>query len=77
MAKWELGYHLVAISPALSLSQHIALLDELGQDPMGGALRDAHRSGDVAQADPRIVRHAGEDMGVVGQEVPACRQGDS
>ena len=69
-------YDLVVISSALSLAQHVTLFDELGEDPVGGALGDAHRSGDVAQADARVTRDAGEDMGVVGQEVPAGRRAD-
>jgi hypothetical protein len=38
---------------------------------VGSALGDPNRGGDVAQADPGVMRHAGKDMGVVGQEVPA------
>ena len=55
MTQGKLRYDLVAISSALSLAQHVALFDQLGQDPVGGALGDAHRRGDVAQADARVV----------------------
>ena len=64
-------HDLVAVSSALSLAQHVALFDQLGEDPVGGALGDAYRCGDVAQADARVMGHAQEDMGVVGQKVPA------
>ena len=55
MTQGKLRYDLVVISSALSLAQHVTLFDELGQDPVGGALGDAHRSGDVAQADARVI----------------------
>jgi hypothetical protein len=44
----ELGLDLVAVSPAMSLAQHIALVDKLGEDLVGTALRNADSSGDVA-----------------------------
>ena len=53
----------VAVPPAVSLAQHLALVDELGQDPVGGPLCDADRGGDIAKADPGIVGDAGEDAG--------------
>jgi hypothetical protein len=34
-------------------------------------LGDADRGRDLAQADPRIIGHAGEDVGVLCQKVPA------
>ena len=71
MTQWKLRYDLVLVAPALSLTQHIALLDQLGEDPVSGALGDPHRSGDVAQANPRIMSDADQDMSVVGQKVPA------
>ena len=53
MAERTLGHDLVAIAPAVSLAQHVPLVDGLGQDPVGGPLGDADRGRDVAQADPR------------------------
>jgi len=53
----------VAVPPAVSLAQHLALVDELGEDPVGGPLCDADRGGDIAKADPGIVGDAGEDAG--------------
>ena len=75
MTHRTLRHDLVAIASALPLAQHVALLDQLGQDPVGGALGDPYRCGDVAQADARVIRDAGEDMGVVGQKVPAAAAG--
>jgi hypothetical protein len=48
-----------------------SLLDGLGEDPVGGALGDPYRGGDVTQADSRIMGDAGKDVGVIGQKVPA------
>ena len=68
-------HDLVAIASALPFAQHVSLLDQLGQDPVGGALGDPNRCGNVAQADARVMSDAGEDMGVVGQKVPAPGRG--
>ena len=59
MAQGKLRHDLVAVSSAVSLAQHVALLDQLGQDPVGGALGDPDRCGDVAQADARVMCDAG------------------
>jgi hypothetical protein len=67
----ELGLDLVAISPAMSLAQHIALVDKLGEHLVGTALRDADRSGDVTQADPRVLGDAKQDVSMVCEEIPA------
>jgi hypothetical protein len=37
---------------------------------VGGALGDPYRCGNVAQTDARVMSHACEDVGVVGQKVP-------
>ena len=71
MTQGQVRLDLVAIAPALPLAQHIALLDQLGEDPVGGAFGDPDSGGDVAQSDTRIIGHADKDVGVVGQEVPA------
>jgi hypothetical protein len=65
------SHDLVAVSSTLSFPQDIALFDQLGEDPVGRALGDAYRSGDVAQPDARIMGHAQENVGVVCQKVPA------
>ena len=58
MAQGKLRLDLVAVPPALSLAQHVALLEQLGQDPVGGPFGDPDRSGDVARADSRVMsRH--------------------
>src|SRR4051812_13271068 len=71
MTQGEIGNHLVVVPPSLSLPEHVTRVDELREDPVGGAFGDSYGGGDVSQADPRVVSHAHEDVGVVGQEVPA------
>jgi hypothetical protein len=75
MPQREVCDDLVVISAPLSLAEHVAVFDELGQDPVGRALRDAHRVSDVPQPDAGIVGNAGEDMSVISQEVPARKPG--
>jgi hypothetical protein len=70
MTQGQIRYHLVAVPPALPLAQHVALLDQLGEDPVGGALGDPDCGGDVPQADSGVISNAAKDVGVVGQEVP-------
>jgi hypothetical protein len=70
MPQGKIGYDLVAVAPSLSLPQHVASFDQLGEDPVGAALGDPDRGGDVPQADSRVIGNAAKDVGVVGQEVP-------
>jgi hypothetical protein len=71
MPQGKLRLDLVAVPPALSLAQDVALFDQLGQNPVGSTLGDANSSGNVAQADARVMSHTYKDVGVVGQKVPA------
>jgi hypothetical protein len=75
MGQGKLRHDPVTISSPPSRAQHVALFDKLGQDPVGGPLRDPYRGGDVAQADAGVMSHAHKDMGVVCQKVPAGRPG--
>ena len=47
----------------------VAVLDQLGDQPVGGALRDAHGGGDVAQPQVRLVCDAEQHLGVVREEL--------
>ena len=71
MTQGKVGYDVVAVAPSRALPQHIASFDQLGKDPVGGALGDPDRGSDVPQADSGVISNAGKDVGVVGQEVPA------
>lgn len=75
VAKGKLRLDLVAVPAALSLAEHIALVDQLGEDLVGAALCDPDSNGDVAQPDAGVMGDADEDVGVVGEEVPATCNG--
>jgi hypothetical protein len=71
MAERQLGLDLVAVPSPLPLTHHVALVDQLGDDSVGGALGDPDGGGDVAEPDARVTSHAHQDVRVVGQKVPA------
>jgi hypothetical protein len=72
MTEGKLGLDLVAVPSALPLAQHVALLDQLRDDPVGRPLGDPDRGRDVAQANARVIGHAGKNVGVVGEKVPTA-----
>ena len=61
----------VPITPALSFPHDISLLSQLREDSVGPALGNAYRVSDIPDANARVIGDANEDVGVVGQEVPA------
>jgi len=65
----SLGLHGVDVPAADALASDVAILDQLGDDPMGASLGDPDRLGDVTQANARIVGDAEQDLGVVGEEL--------
>jgi hypothetical protein len=69
MTQRELGLHLVDVSPANSLADDVAVLDQLGDDPMGASLRHPHGLGDITQADAGVVRDAQQDLSMVCEEL--------
>ena len=69
----QLGLDLVAVPSALPLAHHVALVHQLGDDPVGGALGDPDGGGDVPQPDAGVTSNADQDVRVVGQKVPAGR----
>jgi hypothetical protein len=71
MTQGKLRHDLITISPAGPPAPHVTLFDQLGEDPVSGALGDPHRGGDIAQADARVMSQARRDVGVVGRKVPA------
>lgn len=71
MPQGKVRLDLVAVPPAVSLAQDVALFNKLGQNPVGGSFSDAYRSSDVAQADARVMGHAYKDVGVMCQKIPA------
>jgi hypothetical protein len=73
MPQGQLWLDLVVVSSPPSLARHIALIDEIGKDLVGAALRDADGAGNVAQPDSGVISDAQQDVGVVRQEVPMPR----
>jgi hypothetical protein len=73
MPQGQLWLDLVVVSSPPSLARHIALIDEIGKDLVGAALRDADGAGNVAQADSGVISDAQQDVGVVREEVPMPR----
>src|SRR5690349_16743406 len=74
MAQRLLGLDLVVIAAPPPLSQHIPILDQLGENLVGAALGDADRGSDVAQANTGIPGDAEQDVGMVRKEVPSRRR---
>jgi hypothetical protein len=62
--------HLVVVAPADPVDPHVARRRQVGDDLLGGPLRDADEVGNVAQADLRVAPYAQENVGVVRQERP-------
>jgi len=58
MTQRQLGFHLVDVSPTNSLAIDVAVLDQLGEDPMGASLRHPHGLGDITQPNAGVVRDA-------------------
>jgi hypothetical protein len=73
MSERELAMHLVLVSPADSRSADVAGVDEIAHDRLCRAQSDADALGDVANADPRILRHADEHVSVIREERPRTR----
>jgi hypothetical protein len=69
MSQWQLGLHPVDVSPTNALASDVAVLDELGDDPVGASLRHPDGLGDVAQANAGVVRDAQQDLSVVREEL--------
>jgi hypothetical protein len=69
MTQRQVGLHLVDVSPTNSLADDVAVLDQLGDDPMGASFRHPHGLGDVAQTNAGVVRDAQQDLRVVREEL--------
>ena len=69
MTKRQLGLHLVDVSPTNSLANDVAVLDKLGDNPMGASFRHPHGLGDIAQTNAGVVRDAQQDLSGVREEL--------
>ena len=70
----EMVLDAVAIATAVLVLDYVAGLGQIADNPEGAALRDAERSGDVAQAHPRVMPDADQGAGVVGKEAPLAHE---
>ena len=64
------GEHLVVVSPADAFTAEEAAVLQILNDPLHGALGDAHELGDLAQYQIRIAMEEDEDVGMIGEESP-------
>ena len=67
----QLGVDLILVAAPDALTSDVAGGAELGDDPVRGALGDPHLVADLAYAHSRVIRDADQNLGVVGQELPA------
>jgi hypothetical protein len=67
----EVRLDVVAVAAAVLLLDHVAGLDQVGDDAEGAALGNVQAGRDVAQAHPGVMSDAQQNPGVVGQERPA------
>ena len=70
-----LGMHRVGVPATLPLAAQVALVDQLGDDPLGGSLGDVERRSDVPQPHGRILRDHHHHPCMVGDECP-CTHDD-
>lgn len=55
----------VVVSPSPALPDYIAAVDQLGDDPVSGALGDPHRRGDLPQPYAGVIGDAEQCQRVV------------
>ena len=68
--KWQIGSHLVTIPTTMANPLDVPSFLQLCDDPLNGALGDAHQVSDVAHPHLRLPRNAQEDVRVVGEKRP-------
>ena len=73
VAHLALAVQRVTASAPDPLTPHVPALDEVGDDPLDGALGDPDGLGDVAQTRVRVMGDAEQDLRVVGDEAPGFR----
>ena len=71
VAHGRFGVDPVVVSSSLALAVDVASLDEVAEYALGGALSDAHASGDVAKAEVGHLGEAEQYLCVVREERPS------
>ncbi len=66
----------VGVPATFALAAQVALVDQLGDDPLGSTLGDVQRRSDVPQPNGRILRDHHHHPGVVGDERPCTHLND-
>jgi hypothetical protein len=62
------------LRPSDAAAFEVALLDEVVDDPLGGALGDSNLVGDVAETGVGLADEREQHVCVVGQEGPGARR---
>jgi hypothetical protein len=55
---------------ALALAREVAFRFEIGDDALHGPLGDSNSGCDFTQSNPRLLRDANQDVGVIAQKRP-------
>ena len=61
----------VMVATPVSVLEHVASLDEVGDNAERGTFGDVEGAGDLAQPRPRVVGDAQQRPRVIGQETPS------
>jgi hypothetical protein len=67
----------VAVAPAVALAHEVSRVDQLSDDPVGGALRDADLLADLPQPGIPVARDAEQNLAVVAEESPIGHFGNT
>ena len=70
MAHGKVRIDLVVVASPDAGALHVAGVDEVGDDGLGGTFGDPDPSRDVTSPDARVLSHADQDVPVVGEERP-------
>src|SRR4029450_7592606 len=62
----------VPVATAVLVLDHVAGVDEIGDDAVGAALGDAHDGGEVPQAHARVMGDAQQRPSMVGEQAPTA-----
>jgi hypothetical protein len=70
MSQRKVGVKLIAVSSPVAVAVKIAGVNEVGDDPLGGALGDPDACGDVTKPNAGVTGNADQHVGVVGEKRP-------
>ncbi len=70
VAERSIRVQLVIIAAALALVREVASFFEIGDDALHGPLGDPNSGCDFTQSNPRFLRDANQNVGVIAQKCP-------